>query len=429
MNRRRESTSGLDRRAFLQSTSTGIAVGAVAIAQPVAAYGYHHGVDETIRVGLIGCGGRGTEATINACAADSNARLVAVADAFPDRIDSCLANLARSAAADRIEVPESRQFRGIDGYQRLINEGGVDVVLLCEPPYFRPFSLRAALEAGKHVFCEKPVGVDVPGVLSVLEACERAGPLSVVSGLCWRYDLGVREVISQIKHGAIGEIKTIQENYLTNELWHRGNNPQWSKLEYQLRNWLYFTWLSGDIPCEQHIHSLDKALWLMDDEPPVQCYGMGGRQKRTGPEWGNVFDHFAVCYEWASGVRTYSYCRQMNNCHNETEDWVFGTKGHARILKNSIETPEMTWKYSGPTPSMYEVEHQHLFRSIREGQPINNGRYMCYSTLMAIMGRQACYTGRLITWENLLADDTRLGPADLNDQDYEPDPVAIPGRR
>ncbi len=416
----------LDRRDFLQTTSASLALGAAACARP-APFGYHHSVDDTIRVGLVGCGGRGTGAAINACNADSNARLVAVADAFPERIESCLENLQRSDIAAKIDVPAERRFSGIDCYLPLI-QSDVDVVLLCEPPHFRPRSLQAALKAGKHVFCEKPVGVDVPGVLEVMRACEQAGPLSVVSGLCWRYDLGVREIISRIHEGAIGEIKTIQENYLTNELWHRGKDPAWTPLEYQLRNWLYFSWLSGDIPLEQHIHSLDKALWLMRDEPPVQCYGMGGRQKRTGPEWGNVYDHFAVCYEWENGVRTYSYCRQMNGCFNETDDWVFGTDGRARVLKFTIENGEGTWRYRGRSPSMYDVEHEYLFRSIREGTPINNGRYMSLSTLMAIMGREACYTGQLIKWDELLNDQTRLGPTSYDQHDFDPGPVPVPGR-
>jgi predicted dehydrogenase len=235
--------------------------------------------------------------------------------------------------------------------------------------------------------------------------------------------------MDKIKSGAIGQIITIQENYLTGELWHRGSNPEWSQMEYQMRNWLYFTWLSGDIPLEQHIHSLDKAMWLMDDVPPTRCYGTGGRQKRVEEKWGNVYDHFASCFEWENGVKTFSYCRQQNDCFNEVEDWVYGTEGKAKILANEVESATGRWKYDGPTPSMYDVEHQFLMKAIRSGEHINNGEYMCTSTLMAIMARNACYTGQEITWEQLLKDETRLGPESLEMGDFDPGPVPIPGRR
>jgi predicted dehydrogenase len=297
-----------------------------------------------------------------------------------------------------------------------------DLVLLCTTPHFRPLHLRAAIEAGKHVFCEKPVAVDTPGVKSVLESSKMAEEkkLNLVSGLCWRYDLAVRETMKRIKDGAIGDIVSIQENYLTGTLWHRGRKPEWTDMEYQIRNWLYYTWLSGDHNTEQHIHSLDKALWLMNDEPPVACYGLGGRQVRTGDEWGHIYDHFAVVYEWANGVRCHAYTRQQQNCFNETDDHVFGTKGKARILQFSIDGTEK-WKYSGPQPSMYLVEHQELNKAITEGRTINNGTYMSYSTMMAIMGRMACYTGQRLTWEQVMNSTESLTPAE-----YAWGPVKLP---
>jgi len=290
--------------------------------------------------------------------------------------------------------------------------------------------MQVAVEAGKHIFCEKPIAVDAPGVRSVWQSCQRAveKSLSVVSGLCWRYDLAVNAVMDRIKDGALGDIRTIQENYLTGTLWHRGNDPSWSKMEYQMRNWLYFTWLSGDHIAEQHIHSLDKALWVMGDEPPVSAYGQGGREVRTGAQWGNVYDHFSTVYQWKNGVKMFSFCRQMADCFNDTEDYVIGTKATAQVLRNEIsENGKVVWKYSGAPSDMYDVEHQHLFRSIRDGKPINNGKYMCDSTLMAIMGREASYTGQVIKWDDIYDSQQRLGPDKLEWGDYEPAKVAKPG--
>lgn len=236
-------------------------------------------------------------------------------------------------------------------------------------------------------------------------------------------------MISRIKDGAIGKIRTIQENYLTGTLWHRGDNPNWSRMEYQLRNWLYYTWLSGDHIAEQHIHSLDKSLWLMDDLPPTSCYGTGGRLVRTNAQWGNVYDHFACVFEWEDqDVKTFSHCRQMADCFTDTQDYVIGTEGTAEVLNFQITNAEGKQSFKQKNkPSMYDVEHQHLFKSIRENQPINNGQYMSFSTLMAIMGREACYTGQKITWDELMKSETRLGPENYEWNDYEPAAVAKPG--
>ena len=413
-----------NRRQFLQS-STGVLVGG-SLAASFAARSVHAAGSDLLKVGLIGCGGRGSGAAVNAIRADENASLVAMADAFPDYLQNSRQRLKEELKA-KYAVDDDHAFHGFDAYKQVI-DSGVDVVLLCEPPHFRPQHLRAAIEAGKHVFCEKPVAVDATGVRSVLETCEMARQknLSVVSGLCWRYDFGVRETIKRIQDGAIGDITAIQENYLTGPLWHRGRDPQWSEMEYQMRNWYYFTWLSGDHIVEQHIHSLDKALWLMGDQPPTSCFGLGGRQVRTDEKWGHIYDHFAVCYEWGNGVRTFSYTRQMPGCFNEVEDYIFGSKGQAQILKHSIDGAEK-WRYRGEKPSMYDQEHRELFAGIRSGNIINNGTYMSYSTLLAIMGREACYTGQKITWEEALNSPQNLSPAKYEWGDVPVPQVAVPG--
>lgn len=425
IDRNTEAVRAVDRRQFVRTAAA--ATAAASVLPGSARGGFHHSVDDRLRIGLVGCGGRGTGAVVNACNADSNVRVTALADAFPDRIESSLRQLRKDpVVGGRLEVTPDTCFSGLDCAKQLV-ASDVDVVLLCQPPFFRPSSLKLAVEAGKHVFCEKPVGVDVPGVLSVMETCRNAGALSIVSGLCWRYDLGVRATIERIQSGEIGDILSIQENYLAGELWHRGRKPEWSELEYQMRNWLYFTWLSGDIVPEQHIHSLDKAVWMMGDEPPARAYGVGGRQKRTGPEFGNIYDHFSVCFEWANGVRAHYYGRQMNDCFNQTEDFVVGTHGRARILEHVVEGKSGIWQYDGPKPTMYDVEHEYLFRSIRDGKPINNGHYMGISSLTAILGRQAGYTGQIIEWDDFVRDQTRLGPTITEFGDYDPGPVAIPG--
>ena len=420
-----------NRREFLASTSAALTVGAAASTHSLMV---HNSVNDKLRIGLVGCGGRGTQAVLNALKADDNTEVTALADAFMDRVEICNNVLGENEISKaRLNVPRERMFDGFDCCNQLL-ESGVDVVLLATPPYFRPNHLKACVEAGKHVFCEKPVAVDPPGVREVLAACEQARNkgLSIVSGLCWRYDIGVNAVMNQILGEKIlGEVRTIQENYLTGTLWHRGNKPQWSEMEYQMRNWLYFNWLSGDHITEQHIHSLDKAMWIMGDEPPETAYGSGGRLVRTDEKWGNIFDHFSTVFEWKNGVKMFSFCRQMAGCMNDVDDYVIGTKASAKVLRKVIsDSSGVIWKFGKrKTPSMYDVEHQHLFKSIRSGKPINDGKYMSYSTLLAIMGREACYTGKKIKWSELMQSEEQLGPKKLEFSDYRPDKVPVPGGR
>lgn len=216
--------------------------------------------------------------------------------------------------------------------------------------------------------------------------------------------------MKRVHNGAIGDIRAMHVSYNTGTLWHHGRKPEWSEMEYQLRNWLYFTWLSGDFNVEQHVHSLDKASWAMKDEPPVRATGLGGRQVRTGDEWGHIFDHMAVIYEYANGTKLFANCRQMAGCSTEVSDHLIGTKGSAQVMKARIEGEE-NWKYSGETPSMYVTEHKELFESIRSANPINNGEYMARSTMLAIMGRMACYTGQTLTWDQCLNSKEDLTPA------------------
>ncbi|MCA9321538.1 MAG: Gfo/Idh/MocA family oxidoreductase [Planctomycetes bacterium] len=419
--------ASLNRRNFLKGSSAVFAAG-LAQGNPWFA---HHRHDDTIRIGLIGCGGRGTGAVTNALNVEPNAKLVALCDAFPDRLQSSLENLRAGEHASRIAVDGDHQFTGFDGYKDLI--ASVDVVLLAATPHFRPRHLEAAVAAGKHVFCEKPVAVDAPGIHRVMEACRQAKEkgLSIVSGLCYRYDEPKIETQKRIHDGAVGDVVALQCTYNASGLWHRGSQADWAKwsdMEYQIRNWLYFTWLSGDHIAEQSIHSLDKILWARGDVAPAKVTASGGRIARTDPKYGNVFDHFNTVFEWDDGVKLFHSCRQWEGADTDVSDYVFGTKGTAAIQHHRI-SGENEWRFRGrPQFGMYDAEMAALFKSIHENAPINNGDYMCKSTLMAIMGRMSAYTGKSITWQQALDSKLDYTPAAYAWGQNEVEGVACPGR-
>ncbi|MCH8042192.1 MAG: Gfo/Idh/MocA family oxidoreductase [Planctomycetes bacterium] len=414
-----------NRRTFLKGT----AAAAVAGTTLSLARSAHAAVDDTIKIGLIGCGGRGTGAAVNALKSDKNIRLVAMADAFEDQLKKSHNGL-NARMGNKVDVPLDRQFVGFDAYQKLVDLKDIDVVLLTTPPHFRPMQYKAAVEAGKHIFCEKPVAVDAPGVRSVIETTKKAKEknLAVVSGLCYRYHLPKREVIKRIHGGEIGEIRAIHTNYNTGTLWHRGRRKDWSDTEWQMRNWLYFTWLSGDHIVEQHIHSLDKTSWILGDKTPLRAVGMGGRQVRTEEKWGNIYDHHAVVYEFEGGVKVFANTRQMSGTKSNVSDHVYGSKGYAEMQSHRVEVGDSKWKYRGPSPSMYDQEHAELYASIRAGEPINNGDYMANSTMMAIMGRMATYTGQAITWDMAMNSKEDLSPAKYAWGPMGVRPVAMPGQ-
>jgi predicted dehydrogenase len=308
------------------------------------------------------------------------------------------------------------------------------VILLASTPHFRPEHLRASVEAGKHIFCEKPVAVDAPGVRTVLASSElaREKKLSLVSGLCWRYHHGKRATFEQIRNGAIGDIVAMQCSYMTGGVWdpRRQHDQCKSEMEYQLRNWYYYTWLSGDFNVEQHIHSLDKMMWAMNDEVPATISGSGGRQVRTDERYGNIYDHFDIVYQWANGVKAFARCRHWPNCENEVDDYIFGTKGRVNVMAHEITdlSGNVIWKFDGPGGDMYQIEHDELFASIRAAQPINNRDYMSKSTMLAIAGRMAAYTGQKLTWDAVMNSKEDLSPAAYEWTDIPVPAVAIPGK-
>lgn len=417
------------RRDFLkQGTTAAIAAGLTSqLTSAVHAQGSDH-----LKVGLIGCGGRGSGAAVQALTADPHSSLHAVADAFKDRLDSALANIEASGVGSRVKISDDQKHVGFDAYKGVIDS--CDVILLTTPPHFRPLQLRAAVEAGKHVFVEKPVGVDAPGIRSVLESCKLAEEkgLSIVSGLCWRYDPGMRATFEQIHDGAIGEITALQCSYMSGGVWDpRATREQCtSDMEYQMRNWYYYTWLSGDFNTEQHVHSLDKMAWALQDEYPVSVSGTGGRIQRTDPKYGNIYDHFNVVYEYANGIKAFARCRHFTKSHNDVSDHIFGTKGRVDVFKHRIYDYDgnRIWAYRGDKGNMYQLEHDAFFGSIRDGKPINNGYYMSHSSMMAIAGRMSSYTGQLLTWEQCMNSQLDLSPPSYEWGPLEMRPISIPGQ-
>jgi len=362
---------------------------------------------DVLKVGLIGCGARGTGAAGQALMADKNVKLVAMADAFEDRLNESLDNLLKKEKiAGKIDVKPDAKFVGFDAYQKVIER--CDVVLLTTPPQFRPLHLKAAVDAGKHVFAEKPVAVDAPGVRSVLASCAEAKKknLSVVSGLCLRYDSGFQETVKRIHGGAIGDVVTLFANDYRGGRWEKKRQPTWSDMTYHMRNWYNFTWLSGDFNVEQHVHFLDVCSWVMKEKYPTKAIGMGGRTVLSGTEYGNIYDHFSIVYEYANGARLVSNTRQHPKTKGDMSARAIGTRGQSLLSERTngltIKSDKDDWVYEGPGNEMYQEEHNQLFASIRAGKPINNGEYMSHSTLLAIMGRMAAYTGQEITWKMAL---------------------------
>jgi predicted dehydrogenase len=423
------------RRDFLKTSSAAVLGGALVspLGFPSIASGASN--NKKLKVGLIGCGGRGTGAVNQALHADENVVLTAMADVFENQLNNSLATLKKEIG-DKVQVDPDHCFVGLDGYQKVINSG-VDVVILATPPGFRPQHLKAAVDAGKHIFCEKPVATDAPGVRSVLASVEEAKKknLALVAGFCWRYDYARREFYKRVLAGAIGDIKAIYATYYTGPVKPMppadARKPGMSDVEWQIRNWYNFVWLCGDGLVEQAVHSVDKIAWAMHDLPPLKAVAVGGRQ--TPNYEGNIYDHMEVNYEYAGGVRAFMGQRQISGCYSQNADYLIGTKGNGVVgarPKLPVEiVGENSWVHEGPTKDMYQVEHDELFASIRSGNVINDGVRLAHSTLLAIMGRMAAYTGQEITWEMALNSQERLVPETLDwNSSLAVAPMAMPGQ-
>jgi predicted dehydrogenase len=376
---------------------------------------------DTMRVGVIGCGGRGTEAAKNCVESSPGVKIVALADTFADRMQR---------AKTDFQVPEDRCFVGMDAYQQLLALDDINLVILATPPGFRPIHLAAAIKAGKNVFMEKPVCVCPAGYKMIVEASEQAQQkgLAIVTGTQRRHEPKYVETMKRIHDGAIGEIVSAQCYWNMGGLWVNKRQPGQGEVEWQIRNWLYFTWLSGDHIVEQHVHNLDVINWAFKDVQPETIHGIGGRQFRTAPEFGNIFDHFGVEFTYPNDVRTISMCRQIQGTTGNVSERVVGTKGYTDCAGTIVG--ENAWKYEGPNPNPYVVEHTDLIQSIRDGKPLNEGKRVADSTLCAVMGRESAYSRLQFKRSWFLGRCTLdlVPPADLKLSDARPVPaVAIPG--
>lgn len=420
---------GLTRRDFVKKTAQGIAgIGAGLLASTNYAYA---GGSDRVRIGLIGCGGRGTGAANNALKADSSVEIYSMGDLFRDRLQASREALIRQEG-DRVNVPEGRCFDGFDNFTGVM-ESGVHAVILATPPGFRPQHIRAAVERDLHIFMEKPIAVDSAGVRAVIESGEegRRKNLSMVAGTQYRRQPSFVEAIQLIHDGAIGELLAAQEYYMTGPVWLRERKAEMTELEWQCLNWYYYTWLSGDHIVEQFVHNIDAIDWAFQTHP-VRAIGSGGRQVRVDPEYGHIYDHFSVEYHYPNGARVLAMSRQMAGTASRVANRIVGTRGFADINPaNSLVSShegEVLLRHNTAGNNPYVQTHVDLIASIRDGKPLNETRSVAESTLTAILGREAAYTGQDLAWEDVFNAEMKLGPETFDRGEMPAFEVAKPGK-
>jgi myo-inositol 2-dehydrogenase / D-chiro-inositol 1-dehydrogenase len=420
-----------ERRDFLKKS--GAVAGVVAAGFPSIISG--QSVTNALKVGLVGAGGRGSGAAAQALSADKNAVLTAVCDIDQAIVSKAVTRLAGSQKFGS-QVKVDNQVHGLDAFEKVINSD-VDVVLLAAPPGFRPAHLKAAVDANKHIFCEKPAATDGPGIRSVIEShkAQQAKGKALVAGFCGRYNNMIAAAIEQVHGGALGRLVAHYSTYYTNPV--KPMPPESARpagmgdVEWQVRNWYNFTWLSGDSLVEQAVHNADKIMWVMKDQPPATCVAVGGRS--VPANGGNIYDHFEANFVYPNGYRVFLANRQSTGCFNGTLDYVMGTEGTLFLGKGKprIEAPDgkIKWQWEGEEYDMYQREHDVLFASIREGKPKNDDLNLATSTLLAIMGRDAAYSGQEITWEQAMNSTVSLLPPSMDmTAKFEAPGLAIPGR-
>jgi predicted dehydrogenase len=440
--------AGSSRRQFLKNSTLATA-GVAALAEFPFVTTSHAAPDDPIRIGLIGCGGRGTGAVAdalgaatdvnypqagyhtenikaNASTANKNIKVVALADVFPDRLGACREQLRKL----NMNIADEMCFTGFDAYKKLLAIPEINYVICATPPHFRPLHLTAAIEAGKNVFIEKPCAVDGPGVRMVMKAGELAKQknLGIVAGTQRRHMRSYGETIKRIQDGAIGDILCARAYWNGGVIWVVEKQDKWSDMEWQLRNWNYFTWLGGDHIVEQHVHNLDVINWAMGSHP-TKALALGGRQARPNKNYGHIYDHFAVEYEYASGARMFSQCRQINGCEGKVEEAIVGTKGSSNC-KDWIRgsNKDLAYRFREADVNPYQQEHQDLIASIRAGKPLNEAQAVAESTLTGIIGRESAYSGQSVEWDAALNSNTRLGPDKYEFGSLPFPDVAIPGQ-
>ncbi len=414
------------RRDFLKTSA--VSGAALAGGLNIARAAYASG-DESIKIALVGCGGRGTGAAVNALRANTAVKLTAMADAFPDSLERSLKAIQSrfKDQAERIDVPDERKFVGLDAYREAIGSG-VDLVLLCTPPGFRPAQFEAAVNAGKHVFMEKPLATDAPGVRRVMAANEEAKrkKLAVAVGHHLRHETKHREIVGHIHDGAIGKLTFLRVYFNSSGVWVRPRRPDQTEMQYQVRNWYYFNWLSGDHIVEQHVHDIDIGNWIAKGHP-VEAQGMGGRQVRVGKDVGEIFDHHAVEFTFADGLKMFSQCRHIPGCWQSFSQHAHGTAGRADIQGHGSSAllvagaEPMRWRRGS---GGHQVEMDDLTAAILAGQPYNEADWAAESTMTAILGRMATYSGKIVTWDEAINSQLELGPKEL---DWKVQPPVKPG--
>lgn len=412
------------RRRFL---ATAAAAAGGTLLDRAAAAPFHARSSDAIRVGVVGCGGRGTGAALDCLAASEATRIVALADAFEDRLRTCQAQLEGSG--ERAKVEASRCYKGLGAYRELM-ASGVDLVILATPPGFRPLHFAEAVDRGLHVFLEKPVAVDPAGVRRVLTAAEEASrkKLCVVAGTQRRHERSYREAVARIHGGDIGVLTAARCSWNQGGLWKTPRKEGWSDVEWQIRNWLYFTWLSGDHIVEQHVHNLDVVNWVLGAFPK-SAVGSGGRQVRTGSDYGNVYDHFAVEYEYENGFLLSSQARQIDGCDTRVEERIVGSEGSCTLRPGYAKIEgKKPWIFRDEDNNPYAEEHADLVRAISRGVAVNEAFDVAKSTLTAILGRMSAYTGKTVSWDQALRSKLSLVPEPLEFGDLPVAAVAIPGR-
>jgi myo-inositol 2-dehydrogenase/D-chiro-inositol 1-dehydrogenase len=397
-----------NRRDFLKLSAAGAAaVGGLSPARSAHAAG-----KEVVKIGMIGCGGRCSGAASEALEVGPWVKLVAMYDVFESRLkakhDWFKANFAK-----QFQVDDAHCFSDFGGYQKVIDAS--DVVLIACASKFHPMYSEAAIKSGKHVFVEKPHGIDPAGYHQLKRACDLAKQknLSIVSGMQSRFHAGYRETVQRIHDGQIGDIVAMQSMFLRAPYQTVGRDPKLTETQYQFSNWYHFCWLSGDDVTQSLVHNLDRAAWIMKDKMPKWCFGLGGRASSYGEVYGDMFDHHTVVYEYESGARIYALCRTEAGCYDNSSDIVMGTKGICHLGDCRFTTPsgQTTWRFKGPHNNPYLAEQKALIEAVRDNKPINSGYHMCNSNLFAVMGQIACYSGKPTTWEEVVASNFRFGPA------------------
>ncbi len=418
----------MTRRRFLGTTTKATALAGLSIAS-----GAYAGSNDKIRVGLVGCGGRGTGAARDAMLAGPNIELVAMCDIFKAKVENSLARLKRiankePAMKDSIKVTPDRCFSGLDAYKKVI-DSDIDYVLLCTPPGFRTDHIEYAVKKGVHIFAEKPCATDPPGVRRILaleNEMKRKG-IALLSGFNSRHVFHYADMVEAIHGGRLGDIMALYAYFNTGNIWYREREPGMSLPEYHFHNWFHVDWLCGDHIVEQHVHNLDFCNWIMRAHP-AKAYGMGGRQYHTD-RGGNIYDHFTVEFEYANGVRLTSMCRQIEGTDKKIGEEITGTKGYGTIVSRKTQITGENAKTFQPHPEQHEShrqEHIDFIAALRRGELPNDTRFLCESTLTAIMGRESAYTGKHVTWDEIMNSDLQLTPPDIAAWDGSIRPVPKP---